>query len=192
MIIKLRMLVVGPSPKDSNIFIGDNLYTPSYPQRNLSGLYEATDDMFEHLSKRNVCEILAYSCITAITPSSIMYIAHIDPFRFLHECIWKNAETLPSSLREKVRKVIGLITWLESEHFKYNTRTLRSCIICNEKQHGKGTGQFFGGFHSPSTPSLGNEEKYNFSPHCLNPYCLSHEVEKIIDPDYEISKEAFK
>jgi len=154
---------------DSSILLGDNVFTTDNSSQNTSGLEELIIDMFENLDGMGIREVIAYSNISDAKPDSIKNIAIIDPFKFFFPWGWQKADITPS-LYKKVEKVLGLITWMKSDHFKRELHSsYKECIICEKTR---------------------NESIQGYVKHCTNPDCLSHKLEKMIDPGYCVPKEA--
>ena len=198
MTIKLRMLVVKPDTKYSNIFIGgmDKPMTLRYglhqkimtlgPKNGTSGLCHVIENMFEHLADVGVYEIIAHSDISNSNSSSISDISKINPFIFLCRHGWLEVNCLPTEIFKEIQNVITLITWTQSERFSNHAGgEIRNCVICNNTQHGKWTGQIVGGFISDASTAHGTRKVYSFPKNCTNPVCLSHKIEKAINPSYK-------
>lgn len=193
MTINIRILIERRDPHgigiktknlcDSVILLGDNVFTTSSLSQDTSGLEELLITMFENLDGMGVREVIAYSQVANTNSKSIEDIVNIKPFKFLFKWGWQSAHITPT-LEEKVREVIGLITWVKSDHFKKGIIDIyRECVICTNTQQGN-----VQGFANLSrTPLMGWISK-----HCTNPDCLSHKIEKMIDPDYCVPKEAFE
>lgn len=187
MTIKIKMLIERRDPhgldiktrnlEDSVILLGDEVFDTRNLSQNTSGLEELLMDMFENINGMGVREVIAYSQMANTKPELIEDIVTIKPFKFLFKWGWQNADITPI-LYKKVWEVIGLITWIKSDHFKKEILgTCRTCIICAHVQQGNIQGY----------ANLGNTPIVDWpSNYCTNPECISHKIEKMIDSDYEI------
>lgn len=190
--LKIQLLVVKPNPKeDSLLFTNDKL--EAFPEKNQYGLKKEMEELFSRVSEAGIHEILAYSQPVWGPDKTISELVVVDPLRFLSTKGWEKISG-KAEISIKIREFIILITWLNSEHFKVETfGGGGTCIICNEVQPRRPTGQMIGGFSSDVNRPPHNREMYErLSDYCLNPDCLSHEIEKMINPDYTIPKEAFE
>lgn len=180
--LKVRLLIAGPDPvRDSLLFINDELKT--FPDEKQRGLKEKLDALFATLHNTGVVEVIAYGKSNwNAHQKTVDTILSIDPLRLLFADEWI-APVDSSELATRGREVVTLIAWLSSECFERLTATSRRCVICGSTQHGN----IMGYANLSGTPYV-----HWVSCYCLNPECLSHTIEKMIDPDYEIPKEAFE
>lgn len=85
------------------------------------------------------------------------------------------------AISEKLRVNLAVFAWTMmtiDEHFNQGTRCSpgeRCCIICGEIHRGKITGY-------NNIPPI--KPNYDWPIHCANPGCISHEIEKVLDPEY--------
>ncbi len=195
---KIVIHVLKPHTRNSIIYFEDKPMVTSISQQSqhdLQGFRNVVAEMFNKLHEEEICEVIAYSALSNKKVDTIAEIANICPFQFQNnkDNQWYDACSLSEDTCEQIRTVIGLIMWLQNEHFESDNCTHRTCIICNEIQFGKPTGQMIGGFSTDVNKPPHNREMYAWpSSHCLNPDCLSHEIEKMIDINYTIPKEAFE
>jgi hypothetical protein len=193
MAIKIKMIPMKPRGEGSLLYVDEQLYKPQESEKGLCGIIGV---MFTRLIyKQDSCinHIIAHSRLSSELPTKISDLALIDPFYYNDRHGNHLGKELSVNVLQNIRMVIGLITWLRSEHFKRD-EIIRSqtCIVCGNIQRGRQTGQFTGGVHLGPGPGSGGEERIEYPKLCTNPNCLSHEIEKMINPEYKIPEESLK
>lgn len=191
MSIKIEMIPIrtyGVSDK-SVILVDGNPYKPEDSE---SGLRELIHKTFNKLTFTpyhpgdGITNVTAFSKMSTNNPEHVLHIAELDPFYYSDKYGNHLAGNMEPNVLESVRTVIDLITWLENKnsHFEESVsflHALRTCVICGTVQHGSIIGQN----NIPPRKTIPGWPAKN----CLNPDCLSHEIGKMIDPEYEIPKE---
>lgn len=111
-------------------------------------------------------------------PEFMEDIVRVDVLLFTNKG-WREPEE--RAISEKLRVDLAIFAWTmmtPDEHFDQGTRCSpgeRCCIICGEIHRGKLIGY-------NNLPPI--KPNYDWPIHCANPGCISHEIEKIIDPGY--------
>ena len=185
--IKIEMVPMKPRGEGSLLYVDGQLYKPQESEKGLRGIIGM---MFTRLIyKQDSCinHVIAHSRISSELPTKISDLVLIDSFYYNDRHGNHLGKELPVNIRKNVQMVIGLITWLENKdvHFKENVSSIeivRTCVVCGTKQNGVSLGR---NNIPPRKPIPGWPAK-----HCLNPDCLSHEIEKMINPGYKIPEEA--
>jgi hypothetical protein len=174
--------------KKTCILVNGKPYEPTDSQKGLRNLIW---EMFAKLSSKqgNYLEHVTaiYNVLSNKNPKTVQELT-------LTGCLYYcdrygnhvGTELKPEALKS-VRAVIGLIMWLKNEdsHFKEDVNfmhALRTCMICGTVQHGSIIGQN----NIPPYKPIPEWPAKN----CFNPKCLSHKIEKMIDPEYKIPKES--
>ena len=187
MTIQIEMIPIKPRGEWSLLYVDGRLYKPQESQK---GLREIIEKMFEDLIYKqdsNISRVTAHSSLSNKTPKKICDIAAIDPFYYNDMYGNYLGEHLNTSVLKTVKTVITLVTWLEIKnkkaHFREHVnflRASRTCVICKTVQEGRIIGR---NNIPPCKPIPEWSAKY-----CLNPDCLSHRINKMIDPDYEVKE----
>ena len=190
MSIKIEMIpIITYGVSDKSVILVNNV--PYTPKKSETGLHKLIQQTFTKLAftpynpNGGVTKVTAFSRIIIKNPENILQIAELDPFYYSDKYGNHLYEDMEPSTVEKVRVVISLITWLKNKNsrFKENVSLLhamRTCVLCGTVQNGSivGTNNIPPCKPIPSWPSN----------YCFNPDCLSHEIEKMIDPKYEVPK----
>ncbi|VAW18651.1 hypothetical protein MNBD_BACTEROID05-422 [hydrothermal vent metagenome] len=171
---------------ESHILINDNPYEPKDSQK---GLHELIRKMFTELASKQGCHlehVIAISTLSKELPKTISSLALLSHFYYCDKHGNRVGEELESNVLDSVRVIMGLITWMENEkiHFKENVSACevkRTCVICGTIQEGwvKRQNNLPPNRLIPGWPAK----------NCFDPKCLSHKIEKKIDPEYGIPRE---
>jgi len=186
--INIRILPVRPNYKDSVILIGEEYNEAAIMHTDSDEARKAMDAMFKDLYEENIFEILLKSRISDKTPETLSEVTENDILLCLNKDGWHNkGNSISAHTLRSVLVVAGLIVWTEDENCRFKERVnflkaSRTCMICKKIQ----AGEILGYANLSNAPIPKWPAK-----HCLNPDCLSHKINKMIDPDYEVPEEVF-
>jgi len=187
---RFKIIVVKRRSHKSAILLNDELYEIPEDEKS-SGIRTNAAAMFAHLAGTEIKSVLAH-CDLSEGSDSIYSLLQIDPFFFESErggnCLEEEIVQTAKGTAEAVRITLALIVWSnmqEKERFLQSPMSeyMRTCVFCNEMQEGE-----FGGRVNLSLNTIVRWP----SSYCTNPDCLSHKIEKAIDPEYEIPEVAFE
>ncbi len=184
---KIAIHIQQANPSISIIFFEDKPCVVSEAQQNqhdTQGFNKIILNTFRKLREEKISDVVAYSVFT--NKKTEVGMVNICPFQFKNrqDSKWYDACSLPENISKQLRMLIALIMWMNSEHFKYKCEILRLCIICDRGQYKKTRPAISDTLHPKEIPAWSSD-------YCLNPDCLSHRIEKMIDPDYAIPKGAY-
>jgi len=142
MSIEIKIVAINPGTKHSLIFVDGKPYKPQDLQKGLCKLIEVMfDEIFFEQDSRPNC-IITHSQLSDEKPKTIMDLVLTDLFYYNDQYGNHVGNDLPANVLESVLKVVGLITWLKSPHFKKNELMgSQTCVLCGNIQHGKVIGR---------------------------------------------------
>ena len=180
------------STRKSLMLLDDNVWQPSILQEGLAQevLTMFHSVLYELPVKMAIREVLAHALFIkkeGSDNSSFADLFKVDPFLFLgsDRNFHVNYDLEIASAGEQIFKTLCLIVWSKIAHVSDNRTTFptRTCIVCGNTQDGKVTGR--------ANMSMTNICSFK-SLHCLDPDCFSHKMNRMVNPAYKISEEAYE
>lgn len=183
----IRILPVRPNYKESIILTGGGYNEAAVMHTDSDETRKVMDAMFKNLYEENVFEVLLKSHISDKIPETLFEVPENDIFLCLNKDGWHKRSSISAHTLRSILIVAGLIVWTENENCRFKKRVnflkaSRTCMICKKIQ----AGEILGYANLSNAPIPKWPAKY-----CLNPDCLSHRINKMIDPSYEIPEETF-
>lgn len=177
--ISYKILVTAEYPEDSWIFVDGKRFSIPKPGEDKDGLRAALTEMLTHLIREGVLKVKAFC--KKNEEQKITNLAEMLRIEVLLGT--KDSYHSPRNIPEYLTKAFVLLAWIHSKHFWEDER-FGSCIcgVCRNTTRGK----------EGPRPNLSENPIFWCPEHCLNIKCFSHEIEKMIDPNYVIPEEAYE
>lgn len=194
-IVRIELTLRNYKPNASIIFIeggvNNDERSAHSPASFNAGLKEIVLKAFEDMVRFEIWKIACEGIVATTTEENLWSLKHLigvndEAMEILTPNGYRTFDFFEKDKVVNINTAIMLIVWKYSSFLGGDVYSpSRQCVVCGKKHWGKER-KYHAGLMPPTpTSNFPSMEVYDYPyPHCANPNCFSHEIERMIDPEY--------